>query len=50
MPDDVWAAAAQHYDERQLAGLVLMIGVTNMFNRFNVTTGQVAGTELRTGW
>ena len=28
----------------QLAALVLWIGVTNMFNRFNAATRQIAGT------
>jgi AhpD family alkylhydroperoxidase len=46
VPDEIWDAAARHYDDKQLAGLVLMIGISNMFNRFNVTTRQVAGT----GW
>ncbi|MGN6175693.1 MAG: carboxymuconolactone decarboxylase family protein [Streptosporangiaceae bacterium] len=43
VPDEIWGAAAAHYDERGLASLVLMIAVTNMFNRLNVTTRQVAG-------
>ncbi|MEV5596244.1 carboxymuconolactone decarboxylase family protein [Streptomyces sp. NPDC052496] len=43
VPDAVWNEAARHYDERQLSGLVLMIGVTNLFNRINVSTRQVAG-------
>jgi AhpD family alkylhydroperoxidase len=46
VPDEIWNAAAQHYDERQLAGIVLMIGLTNLFNRFNVTTRQIAGTGM----
>lgn len=41
--DEVWDAAATHFDEKQLAGLVLMIGVTNLFNRLNATTRQIAG-------
>ncbi|MES9542179.1 MULTISPECIES: carboxymuconolactone decarboxylase family protein [unclassified Actinomadura] len=41
--DDVWDAAATYFDERQLAAIVLMIGVTNMFNRLNATTRQIAG-------
>ena len=45
VPDEIWDAAARHYDERQLAGIVLMIGITNLFNRFNVTTRQIAGTD-----
>jgi AhpD family alkylhydroperoxidase len=43
VPDEVWAAAAEHYTEQQLAAIVLMIGVTNLFNRVNATTRQVAG-------
>jgi len=33
VPDETWDAAADHFDEKQLAGIVLMIGVTNLFNR-----------------
>ncbi|MFG2222338.1 carboxymuconolactone decarboxylase family protein [Streptomyces sp. NPDC048644] len=43
VPDDVWDDAADHFDEKQLAALILWIGVTNLFNRINVTTKQVAG-------
>lgn len=43
VPDDVWAEAARHYDEPALAALVLSIATTNVFNRLNVTTRQVAG-------
>ncbi|MFJ9419125.1 MULTISPECIES: carboxymuconolactone decarboxylase family protein [unclassified Streptomyces] len=43
VPDAVWDEAARHYDEPQLAALTLMIGLTNLFNRLNVTTQQVAG-------
>jgi AhpD family alkylhydroperoxidase len=41
--DEIWNAAAEHYNEKQLASLVLMIGVTNLFNRINVSTRQPAG-------
>lgn len=41
--DAVWNAAAAHYDEQQLAGLVLMIAITNFFNRMNATIRQPAG-------
>ncbi|MCK9792801.1 carboxymuconolactone decarboxylase family protein [Isoptericola sp. 4D.3] len=44
VPDDVWAEAARHYDEQALAALVLWIATTNLYNRLNVTTRQVAGT------
>ncbi|HZQ37917.1 MAG TPA: carboxymuconolactone decarboxylase family protein, partial [Dehalococcoidia bacterium] len=43
VPDEIWDEAARHYDEAELASLVLYIGITNLFNRLNVTTGQVAG-------
>jgi AhpD family alkylhydroperoxidase len=43
VPDQVWDAAAAHYDEKGMAALVLMIAVTNLFNRLNATTRQVAG-------
>jgi AhpD family alkylhydroperoxidase len=43
VPDAIWDEAAKHYDEKQLASIVLMVAVTNFFNRVNVTTRQVAG-------
>jgi AhpD family alkylhydroperoxidase len=43
VPDHIWAEAAGHYDERALAGLVLSIATTNLFNRLNVATRQIAG-------
>jgi AhpD family alkylhydroperoxidase len=43
VPDHIWAEAAKHYDERALAGLVLWIAITNLFNRVNVATRQIAG-------
>ncbi|SRR6266498_636217 len=43
VPDDIWDEAADHYDEQGLAALVLMIATTNLFNRLNATTRQVAG-------
>ena len=42
-PGEIWDEAARHYDEQGLAALVLMIAVTNLFNRLNATTRQVAG-------
>ena len=42
VPDEIWSAAAAHYDEKQLAGLVTWIAMTNLFNRINVTTRQPA--------
>jgi alkylhydroperoxidase family enzyme len=43
VPDEIWDEVARHYDERGLAALLLMIATTNVFNRLNVTTRQVAG-------
>ena len=41
--DEIWNEAARHYTEAQLATLVLWIAVTNVWNRLNVATRQVAG-------
>ncbi|WP_141579966.1 carboxymuconolactone decarboxylase family protein [Actinomadura sp. WMMA1423] len=41
--DEVWANAAKHYDEEQLAGLVSLIALINTWNRMNVITRQPAG-------
>jgi AhpD family alkylhydroperoxidase len=43
VPDDVWDDAARHYDEAQLAALVLAIASINAWNRLNVTTKQIGG-------
>jgi len=43
VPDEIWEEAARHYDEQGLAALILMIATTNLFNRLNATTRQVAG-------
>jgi len=43
VPEEVWSEAARHYDEQELAALILSIATTNLFNRLNVATGQVAG-------
>ena len=44
VPDEVWQEAAEHFDEQQLAGLVLWLSTTNLFNRINAATKQPAGT------
>ncbi|WP_219467116.1 carboxymuconolactone decarboxylase family protein [Nonomuraea rhizosphaerae] len=43
VPDEVWDEAAEHYDEQGLSSLLLVIGVTNLFNRLNVSVRQQAG-------
>ncbi|MFC9114245.1 carboxymuconolactone decarboxylase family protein [Streptomyces sp. NPDC057092] len=41
--DEVWADAAKHYDEEQLAALISLIAIINAYNRINVITQQPAG-------
>jgi AhpD family alkylhydroperoxidase len=41
--DEIYDAAAKHYDEQQLAALILSIAAINVWNRINVATAQVAG-------
>lgn len=41
--DGVWEEAARHYDEAQLASIVLSIASINAWNRINVATGQITG-------
>ena len=43
VPDEVWGEATRHYDEPALATLILSITITNVWNRLNVSTRQVAG-------
>jgi len=43
--DEIWDEATNHYDERELAGLVMAIAAINAWNRLNVATRQVAGVE-----
>ena len=45
VPDDVWAQAAEEYDEKQLAALILDIGAVNLWNRLNASTRQVPGSS-----
>jgi AhpD family alkylhydroperoxidase len=40
---ELWAEARRHYDDKQLAGLVLMVATTNFFNRINTTVKEPAG-------
>lgn len=38
VPDDVWAAAAEHFDDTELAHIVLAIGTINVWNRIALST------------
>ncbi|MET9887072.1 carboxymuconolactone decarboxylase family protein [Streptomyces sp. NPDC006430] len=44
VPDEVYDEAARHYDEQQLAALILSISTVNVWNRINLATRQQAGT------
>lgn len=41
--DQVWDDAADHYDEKELAGLLVSIAAINAWNRLNAATRQIAG-------
>ena len=41
--DEIWDAAAAHFDETQLSAIILEIAMTNFFNRINRATGEQAG-------
>ncbi len=43
VPDDIWNEAKRHYDEPQLAALVMSVGVINLWNRLNAATRQIGG-------
>jgi AhpD family alkylhydroperoxidase len=44
VPDNIWDEATKHYDETELAALLLWIAASNVFNRLNVATRQIART------
>jgi AhpD family alkylhydroperoxidase len=41
--DEAWQNAAKHYDEEQLAALVALVALINVYNRMNVLIKQPAG-------
>jgi AhpD family alkylhydroperoxidase len=41
--DATWERAREHFDETELAALILQIGLINFFNRINVTIQEPAG-------
>jgi AhpD family alkylhydroperoxidase len=45
VPDAIWDAAAEHFDEAQLGALVLDIATVNLWNRLNIATQQVVGEQ-----
>ena len=42
--DEIWDEAVKHYDEQQLSAIVMMVGVSNFFNRINTTFRTAPGT------
>ncbi|MEV6169486.1 carboxymuconolactone decarboxylase family protein [Streptomyces sp. NPDC051954] len=44
VPDALWNEVADHFDETELAALILTISLTNLFNRINTTIREPAGT------
>ena len=40
VPDQVWDMAAKHFDQKELAALLLNIALTNAVNRLNAPTRQ----------
>jgi AhpD family alkylhydroperoxidase len=43
VPDEIFAEAAKHFDEKAMAALLLSIALINVWNRLNVAVRQVAG-------
>ncbi|MEV6152476.1 carboxymuconolactone decarboxylase family protein [Nonomuraea sp. NPDC052129] len=43
VPDEVWQEAAEHYDEQQLASLIVAIAMINAWNRIGVTARLTPG-------
>ena len=43
VPDEIWDEVADHFDEKGLAAIILMIATTNFFNRLNATIKEPAG-------
>ncbi|MGW4714379.1 carboxymuconolactone decarboxylase family protein [Nocardia sp. NPDC004260] len=41
--DEIWDAAATHFDEKQMSAIILNIAITNFFNRINHTIREQAG-------
>jgi hypothetical protein len=37
--DEIWAEAAEHFDEPRLSALVSMVALTNFFNRVKPPSG-----------
>ena len=47
VPDEIWNDATRHYDEKEMASLLLSIALINVWNRLNAATRQVAGEWIK---
>jgi alkylhydroperoxidase family enzyme len=41
--DELWAGLTEHYDDKAIAAIIVMVAITNMFNRINTTVREPAG-------
>ncbi|MEV6879607.1 carboxymuconolactone decarboxylase family protein [Amycolatopsis sp. NPDC051128] len=41
--DEIWAAAAEHFDDKQLSAIVLNVALTSFFNHINRAIREQAG-------
>ncbi|MEU6772870.1 carboxymuconolactone decarboxylase family protein [Streptomyces sp. NPDC046759] len=49
VPDTVYAEAAAHFDDQELAQVIALICTINTWNRVALSTGKVAGADERKG-
>ncbi len=42
--DELWADLTEHHDDRAVSAIILMVALTNFFNRINTTIREPAGT------
>ncbi|MET7699092.1 carboxymuconolactone decarboxylase family protein [Streptomyces sp. NPDC005485] len=47
VPDDVYAQAAAHFDDEELAQVLALVFAINTWNRIALSTAKVAGTDQR---
>lgn len=47
MPDEVYARAAEHFTEPELARLLALILTINTWNRIALSTAKIPGTDVR---
>jgi len=47
--DEVWAHAAEHYDDEQLTSLVILVSFMNSVNRLNIITRQPCAGDYKPG-